>query len=67
MIDYLWGDEAGAGVCDGCEEQAEETERHHYSLPEAGTVALCLECGPEENYQELEAARLQSVRSAHND
>jgi hypothetical protein len=59
----VWGLNAGAGICHGCEEQCVEDERHYYALPQAGTVALCLECGPEENYAEHTAARLDAERS----
>ncbi len=49
----VWGLDAGAGICEGCEEECGPTERHYYSLPHTGTVGLCLDCGPEENYAEL--------------
>ena len=44
----VWGDEAGAGICAGCDAQCDDTERHYYCLPQTGTVALCLNCGPTE-------------------
>ena len=56
----VWGEDAGAGICAGCEEQCDDTERHYYCLPETGTVPLCLDCGPEESYTEHTAARLES-------
>jgi hypothetical protein len=43
-----WAVPAGAGLCVGCEEQCGSDERHYYYLPHAGTVGLCLNCGPEE-------------------
>jgi hypothetical protein len=49
----VWGLGAGAGICEGCEEDCGPTERHYYSLPHTGTVGLCLDCGPEEHYSEL--------------
>jgi hypothetical protein len=49
----VWGLAAGAGICEGCEEECGPTERHYYSLPHTGTVGLCLDCGPEEHYSEL--------------
>ena len=49
----VWALDAGAGICEGCEEECGPTERHYYSLPHTGTVGLCLNCGPEENYAEL--------------
>jgi hypothetical protein len=44
----VWGLDAGAGICEGCEAECGDTERHYYCLPETGTVGLCLDCGPEE-------------------
>lgn len=44
----VWGLDAGPGICHGCDELCEHSERHYYCLPTVGTVALCLECGPED-------------------
>jgi len=49
----VWAVDAGAGLCAGCEEDCGPGERHYYALPHTGTVPLCLDCGPEENYAEL--------------
>ena len=49
----VWALDARAGICEGCEENCGPGERHYYSLPHTGTVALCLDCGPEQNYAEL--------------
>ena len=49
----VWGLDAGAGICEGCEEECGPTERHYYCLPDTGTVGLCLNCGPEEDYSQL--------------
>lgn len=57
----VWGLDAGAGECAGCGADCEQTERHYYGLPETGTVPLCLDCGPEENYTEHTAARLEAL------
>ena len=51
----VWGADAGPGACHGCGEECAASERHYYALPDAGTLALCLACGPEENYAELVA------------
>ena len=58
----VWGEDAGAGDCHGCGAHCQHTERHYYCLPQSGTVALCLDCGPEEHYSELTAARLEAER-----
>lgn len=49
----VWGRDAGAGLCAGCDTDCGSDERHYYALPHTGTVPLCLDCGPEENRSNL--------------
>jgi len=42
-----------AGPCSGCRQECEDDEAAFYTLPTVGRVRLCLECGPEENRDEL--------------
>jgi len=42
-----------AGPCEGCGDECGDDEAAFYTLPTVGRVRLCLECGPEENRDEL--------------
>ena len=44
----VWGLDAGAGLCEGCDAQCERGQRHYYCQPETGTMGLCANCAPEE-------------------
>ena len=53
VADPVWGIDARAGQCEGCGAECGNGERHYYTFPKTGTVGLCLDCGPEENYAGL--------------
>jgi hypothetical protein len=58
----VWGVNARLGECHGCGDMCADGERHYYALPGVGTQALCLTCGPEENYAELAEAEAVAER-----
>lgn len=48
----VWGQEAGAGPCHNCDADCVSDERHYYAFANTGTLALCLDCGPDETGEE---------------
>lgn len=42
--------------CGNCRDRCGSDEIADFDLPEVGTVWLCLDCGPEENYADLRRA-----------